>query len=314
MALPEPKVLRLKYQLGELVLGTWRPCLHVLAQPLRDASDWPPDPMQLMSLLSPGAAGALCRGVGAGQFGPGIGQYGDFLRYLTHNDVVYSVSLQGSFQEYLRKFSAKSRQNLTRSVRRYGERQNGQPVWQVYTAPDQMPMFHAEALAISQQTYQTQLLDAGLSSGPDFVQNMCALAARGQARGYLLRDGSQAIAFAWCRGDGDQLIYDVIGYVPSAAALSPGTILLFHILEDLFSLARFTSINFGGGEAQYKAMFATDKQDMADVYLFLPSLRNRALLHLHWFVFRISAALGAWLERAGLKQRVKKILRGLKRH
>lgn len=303
----------LRYRLGEWTLGSWQPRLRVMVPRDFGASAWPPAAAALSQSLSPEADGILCRKVDAARFEPGLARYGAWLSYVQYRDVVHCVALQGSFADYLKSFSPKARQNLQRSVRRFGERQQGQPAWQLYTLPEEMASFHAEALAISRQTYQTRLLGAGLPEDAGFVQQMQALAARGEARGYLLRDAGQAIAFAWCRGQGRRLVYDIIGYLPEQAAHSPGTVLLYHVLEDAFAQQdRYELVDFGPGEAQYKAMFANLRHEFVDLYLLRPSLKHRLCLRAHWLLLNGVDRLGRWLEQRGWKRRVRQLMRRLR--
>jgi CelD/BcsL family acetyltransferase involved in cellulose biosynthesis len=309
---PLGRAVYIKFLLGEFVLGIWKPQMLVVRTSDDQPVVFPPTAQQLTCLSDPKIEGVFCRGTSTTSLSPGVFREGDLLRYLTHIDVLYAVAIGGSFQDYLKTFSSKSRQNLTRAVRRFSEQQGGKTGCEVYTKPEDMAAFHAEALAISRQTYQTRLLHAGLPEGEGFVQEMCALAGNGMARGYLLRDGPRAIAFAWCRGQGDRLTYSIIGYLPTDSQFSPGTILLYHILEDLFTCQKFSVIDFGTGSAQYKTMFSTDKQDVVSVYYFRPTPKNQALVRLHWALFRFSAFVGRWLEEQGIKARLKKMLRGLK--
>lgn len=303
---------RLKFMLGELLLGSWRPQLLV-ADPMRfGLAEWPDAPSLMRAALPAGADGFLCRKVDASRFEPGIGVYGDFIRYVRYRDVLHYVEIAGSFDDYLKRFSAKSRQNLTRSVRRFLERDPQRNGCEIYTAAADMQYFQREAAAISQQTYQTRLLDAGLPADAEFLQGMLAAAERGEARGYLLRDGDRAIAFAWCRSHGDNLVYDIIGYLPDSASLSPGNVLLYLILQDVFSNGHYAILDFGPGEAQYKSMFATHRQEFQDVYLLRDSLQHRLLLRLHYRLGTISADVGALLERYGLKKRIKQLIRSLR--
>lgn len=302
--------VRLKFQLGEWVLGSWRPQMLVLDPKGFGEPGWPAAPSQMANLLDSQVRGLLCRKVAAGQFGEGLGRYGVLLSYVSHRDVQYCVQVQGTFAEYLKqRFSPKSRQNLQRSVRKFGERQKGEPAWEVHTQRETMARFHAEALAISKQTYQTLQLDAGLPAGPAFLAHIEQLADEGRARGYLLRDCGRAIAFAWCRRQGDRLVYDTVGYLPEFAAHSPGSVLLFHLLEDVFADGRFKLVDFGPGEAQYKSLFATSRTEFADLYLFRRKLWIAAVLLSHRGVMLAGGAVGRLLERFGVKKRVKALMR-----
>lgn len=307
------QAVRLKYRLGEWVLGAWYPELLVLDPARFEQPGWPASCAALEAQLSGKIDGLLCRKVPASFCEPGLGQYGGLIRYVSHRDVLHYVAVGGSFPEYLKQqFSSKPRQNLQRSVRRFTERQGGSAPWEVYTAPEEMERFFTEALAISKQTYQTRLLDAGLSSGPEFLAQMQALAEQGCARGYLLRDQGRAIAFAWCRQQGSRLIYDTIGYLPECASHSPGTVLLYHLIEDVFAFGRHSILDFGPGEAQYKSLFATHRQEFVDLYLLKDNFKHKFLLRLHRFVARLSDALGELLQRYGVKKKVKAWIRALK--
>ena len=306
------RALPLKFRLGEWTLGAWEPRLRVLVPEGFPTAGWPEEADLIEAELATELDGVLCRKASATDFPPGIGSYGRFTSYVQYRDVVHCVSLRGSFADYLKTFSSKSRQNLVRSVRRFSERQQGEPAWEVCTTPEQMPRFHAEALEISRQTYQTRLLGAGLPDGEAFTRELVELAAKGLARGYLLRDQGKAIAFAWCREQGSRLIYDTIGYLPEYAVHSPGTVLLYHVLEDAFAQQRYALVDFGPGEAQYKAMFANEHHEFVDLYLFRPGLKRRLLLSAHWQLLNGVDALGRWLEQRGWKKRIRSLMRRLR--
>ena len=304
--------VQIKFLLGELVLGLWRLNLLV-ADPNRfGVLGWPDEPEILLANLPESADGLLCRKVAADRFLPGVGTYGCFVRYVPHLDVLHYVDVRGSFEEYLKKFSPKTRQNLARSVRRFLERNPGGNRCEVFLSPADMPRFHDEAVAISQKTYQTRLLGSGLPASTDFRRRMIAEAELGEARGYLLRDGEQAIAFAWCRRKGGRLIYDIIGYLPESSSLSPGTVLLYLILQDVFAEGSFEMVDFGPGEAQYKSLFATHRQEFIDTYLFRRTLRNQLLARLHFALSGLSTGLGKRLDQLGLKKRIKDAIRSIR--
>lgn len=304
---------RLKFLLGELVLGSWRPCLLV-ADPLHfDVADWPDAPEVMQAALPPDVDGFLCRKVNVQRFAPGIGRYGEFIRYVRYHDVLHYVEIAGSFDDYLKRFSTKSRHNLSRSVRNFLARDPQRNSCETYTEPDEMARFQHEAAAISQHTYQTRLLGVGLRPDAESLQEMVAIAKRGDARGYLLRDGERAIAFAWCRRKGDSLVYDTVGYLPECAKLSPGSVLLYMILQEAFSTRRYTMLDFGPGEAQYKSMFGTGQYNFEDVYLLRRKLRHHLLISAHYRLGNLSSDVGALLERRGLKKPIKKLIRILRR-
>lgn len=304
--------VRLKYLLGEIQLGNWRPKLSVSTPACFVLDDYPSAPEQLFAELSDELEGMLCRKVDSSRFPLGIGKYGDFLRYVPQADVLYYVLISGEFDQYIRKFSTKSRQNLTRSVRKFLEEKPGINRCEVFTTPEEVTRFHAEASEISKKTYQTRLLGSGLPATKGFLQAMCKTASEGRARGYLLYSGEQAIAFAWCRQERTSLVYDVVGYLPEFANASPGTVLLYLILQDLFQLRCYEILDFGPGEAQYKSMFSTNRQEFIDTYLFRSTLKNLVLVKTHYFLLNFSSTVGNALEKIGVKKKIKSFIRSLK--
>lgn len=303
----------LKFRVGEWTLGTWSPRMRVLVPQGFPKNDWPPIAEAVSSAVDDNLDGVLFRKVSITSVAPGIARFGSFIGYVPFREVLHCVALQGTFADYLKSFSGKSRQNLVRAVRRFSERQQPSAAWEVLTAPEDMPRFQSEAAEISRQTYQTRLLGAGLPPCTKFTEELVELAKRGMARGYLLRDRGKAIAFAWCREQDRRLIYDIVGYLPDYAAHSPGTVLLYHVLEDAFSQKRFDIVDFGPGEAQYKAMFANQHLEYVDLYLFKPTIQRRLMVTLHWQLVNRVGELGQWLEQHGWKRSVRDFMRRLHR-
>lgn len=301
--------VRVKYQLGEWVLADWRPALLTLQPPDGADAHWPALTALGAHGLPAGVAGYQLRRTAVPRFPRGLSRQGDWLCYSPRQERLYVVDIAGGFEDYLQRRSAKSRQNLKRAVKRFVE--GNADALQVLTAPEDMPAFHREAVAISRQTYQTQLLGAGLPDTPAFLQSMQDKAARGEARAYLLRDRGQAVAFAWCAARGATLVYEVIGYRPEQAERSPGTVLLYLILQDLFALGRYPVLDFGPGHAFYKEAFATRHTDFADAWLLRASWGHRWRLWLHQRVDAVSEAVGGWLERHGWKRRIRQAMRAL---
>lgn len=303
---------RLKYLLGELVLASWKPLLAQVPGPVVGVRPALPELAMLADALPAEADGYLFRKLDATQLPPGISRHGPYLAYVPYRDVLYYVTLEGSFEDYLKTFSAKARQNLNRSVKRFLERDPVRNREQRFDHPDAMAEFHQRAVGISARTYQARLLDSGLPASERFLQGMIDLAQTGHAQGYLLHQGDEAVAFAWCRGQDSRLIYDVVGYLQEHASSSPGSVLLYLILKQAFAEQRYRIFDFGPGESQYKAMFATHRQEFIDVYLFRNTWGNRLRLSAYHHLARLSGGVGAWLESVGLKKRIKSLMRRLK--
>lgn len=180
------------------------------------------------------------------------------------------------FEAYLAGFSAKSRSTVRRKVRKLEKRSGGALDVRSFRAPDEMVRFHAEARALSAQTYQERLLDAGLPDGPEALAEMQALAGADRARAWLLKVEGRPIAYLYAPAEGETLIYAHLGYDPDFAEYSPGTVLQFEALRELMDEQRFALFDFTEGDGQHKRQFATDGFDCLDLLLVRPTLANLA--------------------------------------
>jgi CelD/BcsL family acetyltransferase involved in cellulose biosynthesis len=231
------------------------------------------------------------------------------IRYVPARYHRYYVDLRGSFQEYLNKFSSKSRSTLQRKVRKFSDFCKGQIPWREFSRVDEMEEFHRLAREVSKKTYQEKLLNFGMPEGEEFKRELLDLAARDLVRGYILFSGTEPIAYLYCPLRDGVLFYRYLGYDPESRDWSPGTVLQYLVLERLFSEGKFRMFDFTEGEGAHKEFFSTGNTWCADVYFLRRTLRNLLLLRLHSGLRTLSGAAVRVLDRLGVKSRIKKLIR-----
>ena len=145
-----------------------------------------------------------------------------------------------------------------------------------YRTAEDMEAFYEQARAVSALTYQERLLRAGLPEGPEELAEMRALAARDQARGWLLWLDGRPISYLYAPAEGETLLYAFLGYDPAFAALSPGNVLQLEVMRQLMDERRFRRFDFAEGEGRHKALFATGAVDCVDLLLLRPTFANLA--------------------------------------
>jgi len=234
----------------------------------------------------------------------------DSIQYVPAQYQRFYIAMQSSFEEYLRKFSSKSRNTLRRKVRKFAESSGGHADWREYRTTEDMQQFYRVALQVSALTYQDRLLKAGLPKGEDFQREVLGLASRGLARGYLLYYRGRAIAYMLCTLTNTGVsLYRYVGYDPEFRSWSPGIVLFYLVFEKLFSQRDFRIFDFTEGEGDQKRFFATESVRCADVYHFRRSARILFLVVLHSGLDVLSRAIVRVLDRLKLRTWAKKFLR-----
>lgn len=303
--------IRLRFLLGEWLIATWRPRMVPIEREEYFDGDWPTPGNIPDSLPLPKADGFSLRRASPRLFAPGVGRLKKWVSYVPRIEKLHYVELTGTFEAYLGRRSAKSRYNLKRAIQRLQGSDSGSII-EILTDAKDMARFQNIACLISRETYQSKLLDAGFPESSEYLASMEAIAEEGRARAYLLKEEGKPIAFAWCTSQERQLTYQIIGYLPSRAAVSPGSVLLTLILEDVFRAGHYDRFDFGVGDAPYKSSFATHTMEFADVYLFRPKWRSILLVNAHWQTEKFSVAIGNLLERWGFKKRIKLLMRRIR--
>lgn len=188
------------------------------------------------------------------------------------------IAMEGSsYDEYLARFSSKTRSTLRRKGRKLAK-EAGDYTISEHRTPAEIEQFLDAALPLSAKTYQARLLDAGLPDNPEDRRAMLEAAEDDRMRCFLLSVGQRAIAYLSLPVTGRTLVYEHLGYDTDFARLSPGTVLQLEALERLFAEERFAHFDFTEGDGAHKAMFGTDHADCASFVLLDPTLANRALL------------------------------------
>ena len=236
------------------------------------------------------------------------------VRYVPAQFPRYHAEATGSFEEYLgAAFSSKSRATLRRKVKKLTGRGGGGVDLREYRTPDEVGLWHRLARKVSEKTYQERLLKRGLPDDPDYVGSVREMASRDRFRGYLLFYSGEPIAFLACPiTGGGAMIYDHVGHDPDHEKLSPGTVLLYSVLERAFADESIRMFDFTEGEGEHKQRFATHETACADIFFFAPSARNVITVAVHAGIERATRLSAAALERAGAKERIKRFLRTLR--
>lgn len=215
------------------------------------------------------------------------------IRYATRFGVRYAVDLKGSFSEYLQKFSGATRSRLRRTVKKTVGANGTASAVREYRTPAEIRRFRDIAVAITKGSYK-QDMGWGFSASEEFARQLELDADAGIVRGYVLILDGKPAAYRLCRIEHDVIVDKETGYDDRFASRSPGTVLLFLILQRLFEEAEFRLLDFDSTEYfAFKEFFGTRMVPCARVIWFRPTFRNIAIVAAHWPItalWRLAAA------------------------
>jgi CelD/BcsL family acetyltransferase involved in cellulose biosynthesis len=229
------------------------------------------------------------------------------IRYIPNRYDHLYVRIEGSFEQYLHKFSSKTRWTFRKKLKRFMDGV-GTDAFRHYCDVGQMQEFCTLSRAISEKTYQQRLLDAGIPQTKDFPGELERLAVSGRVRGYILLHGNVPTAYALCYVHRDTLTLDKMGFDPEYAHLHPGTVLTYLMIERLLGEHEFRILDFGSGHFEYKALFSTDSVRCADIIYLRRTLHNLILVLAHRGLDTVSETLKELLDVLGLRARIRKLI------
>jgi CelD/BcsL family acetyltransferase involved in cellulose biosynthesis len=237
---------------------------------------------------------------------PRLSRHGGALRYVTRQYRRHHVDTTGEFETYLGTLAPKTRQTLKRKVRRLCKEFGDDAPWREYKTPAELRQFHHLARAVARKTYHERLFDAGLPDATTYLDE--AVGEGRSARGYLLLRRGTPVAYLYTPVDRGVALYMHLGYDPSQADWSPGAVLQYFALQQMFADAEIVRLDFGEGDGQHKATFATGHTLCADIYYFRPTASNLATIAAHLGVTAVDRS-AAWLvDRLGVRSAVRRWL------
>lgn len=177
-----------------------------------------------------------------------------------------------SFDEWWSGFSSKTRNTLKRKVKAFGEAR-----LERITQPEQVPDFLVHARAISEKSWQTELLGLRIRNDERELHLFHGLASEGALRSYLLWQGERPVSFCIGTQFNGLFNYEEVAYDRDVSRSSPGQVLVLKMLEDLFAEDSPRVLDFGGGDAEYKRQFGNVVSESGPVWLLRPGLKSQLI-------------------------------------
>jgi hypothetical protein len=200
-------------------------------------------------------------------------------------DNLHQVQLPVTHADYLAQLNPRTRQRLRRQARKLCTEKNAQ--LEKFTAPGQVHQFLKQLDEIYGDAWQAKRLGYRQRNTEAQHRFLSGIAQCGWLRSYTLTADQQPVAYLLGYQHDGSYYYSEIGYRQQWSDYSPGAVLTYLFLEDLFQDNRPKLVDFLVGDQPYKRSLSNSQQSAAPVYLAPPN-RWRLLLRLQQLLHFIS--------------------------
>jgi hypothetical protein len=217
------------------------------------------------------------------------------------------IRFDGTFESYMKKFSAKTRKNRLREIRTLRER--GQVNLLRVSQTSEIDAFLEAAYEISRRTWQFKHFGGGLAVRDREVVSgeMRFLAARGWLRSYVLTCDSVPCSFILGHQYGRSFYPEFASVDDAWRSYNVGTVTLLLALEDLFKENPPEFYDFGT-PLKFQEYFATESYPEARVWLFRRGAYPILASSIYGACNAVSMSTAVILDRLGLKSKLKQLL------
>jgi hypothetical protein len=220
----------------------------------------------------------------------------------------WRARLDGSFEDYLGRRSAKTRSNLRRYGRRFEAAFPDGIELRAFRDPAELDQLLDDTQAVYGQTYQ-QGLGVGFSDSGIEREVTTLTLERGWFRGFVLYVDDAPRAFWHGIRYGGVFSTGPTGYDPAFASHRVGMYLLGRMVEELSRDDGLEWIDFGFGDAEYKQHFGDESWLEEDVLVWARRPRTIRLNATRTALLAGDRAARWLLERGGLVGRTRRLLR-----
>jgi hypothetical protein len=221
----------------------------------------------------------------------------------------YFIDPFDNFESFVAGLARNTQKTMRYYVRRLSKQFNGDVKLRRFARPDDIEDFLNDAVPVSRETYQWRL-GAGLRNRQALARRLGTAAHLGWWRSYVLYVNGEAVSFleGYVLG-GTYAVLDM-GYRPSWGRLNVGTVTLVESLREMKDApSDIKQVDFLYGDYDYKRQYGNAEIVEASYHLLPRTLDGWLTLYSLSTVNWISQTIGGTLERFGLKNRLRSLIR-----
>lgn len=234
----------------------------------------------------------------------------DYLVARNEPDTHLFHRFDGSYEAFFDQRGSKYRNQLRKKEKVFAAYFTGKVEFKEYRKPEEVEAFLVAASDINRKTYQFRMFGETVDTDAASIAATRLVAAAGCFRSFILWHDEQPVCFILGQQRGDGMFnHCKTGFDPAHRDGAPGIYSNILLLQRLYAEDRPRLMDFGSGDSDYKRLFSTEAQTTANPMLLPRSLRFRYAFLLYEASATLNRQAVQLLERLGLKERLKRLLR-----
>jgi Acetyltransferase (GNAT) domain len=203
-----------------------------------------------------------------------------YIPYFDSSQYAY-IDMSITYDEYLRKFKAKTLQTFRNKRRRLEKHLGGKLELVPIRSSTDVAQFLPPALAIARNSWQRQLIEIDVDQTSNRQEFLDSVAGQGMLRSYLLRSGKTNLAYLVGVQLNGVFYFHETAFDEAYSRFSPGLLLLFLIIKDCFQVDKPSIFHFGTGVSGYKTLLANRTGEEVTILILKNSFSNQVKVGVH---------------------------------
>jgi len=222
----------------------------------------------------------------------------------------YKIKWEGKVDTYLQSLSSKNRYNMKRPAQKLASDKSLRIILKRFQRPTDVDTFLDDGIKVSEKTYQSRKLGAGLSRGGNREKILRYAAERGSFLGHVLYINDEPVAFQFALVHARTFYGIEMGYDPAWAQHHVGNVLFFRMLEDIEKSGDdIRLIDMLTYDSVFKHRSANLRVPAQNYYLFPRTWTGRSIYLPVAAAMSLKTAGTRLVDRLQLTARVKRFLR-----
>lgn len=225
------------------------------------------------------------------------------------NNIVRQLLLPNSHDDYLKAMKRKVRYNIKRNVKQFSEAFEGNIQLKVYEHENNVEELLEKVNVIFKKSWQSNVMGYYQRNSKAQIESKKHQARNNWLKSYILECNDIPVAFVIGSQLNGYYDYEETGYDPEYASFSPGSVMTYLLIDELFKENKPEILNFGYGENVYKKIFGNHSFTAFNIVSCPKSSKANLLLSIQNYLNKTYSLISHLLVKSKLDKHIRKIMK-----